>query len=109
MLRPYQGALVAENFDDVMGCVIVLADELRGTAPDKRTIAALWAICHLGRTWGLEADGMLRSNGLIAAEDVTRLGEWIDCISYATMMLLDGCELEEALEPYRALAGNDTP
>lgn len=92
-----------------MACVIALADELRGASPDKRTIAALWAICHLGRAWALEPDGMLRSHRLIAEADVTRLGEWIDCISSATMMLLDGCELDDALEPYRALASDDAP
>jgi hypothetical protein len=102
MLRPYKG-LREPVFHQVMDCVVALADELRGERIDRGAISSLWGICHLGRAWGLEEGGMLRRNGLITDEDRSRLAEWIDCISYAVMMLLDGSTLEEALEPYRIL------
>jgi hypothetical protein len=86
-----------------MDCLVALAPELTTEYVDRSTVSALWAICHLGRAWGIEAEGMLRRNDLIAKDDLQRLASWLDCISYATMMLLDGAALEEALEPYRAL------
>jgi hypothetical protein len=102
MLRPYKGLREA-SFHEVMECIVALADELSADTVDRPTISALWGICHLARAWGLEEEGMLQRNALISARDVERLGEWIDCISYATMLLLDGGGLEAALEPYRQI------
>ena len=102
MLRPYKG-LREEAFHEVMACIVALADELLVERLDRGTIAALWVICHLARVWGVEEDGMLQRNALITATDVERLATWIDCISYATMCLLDGIGLEDALDPYRQL------
>src|SRR5262249_31997227 len=90
-------------FHEVMACVEALADELVAERIDRSTISSLWGICHLGRAWGVEESGMLRRNGLITDTDRSRLADWIDCISYAVMMLLDGSGLDVALEPYRLL------
>ncbi len=54
---------------------------------------------HLSRAWAIEEDGMLRRNNLISKEQVALLSEWIDCISYAVMVLFEGNE-DEAFEPY---------
>lgn len=43
---------------------------------------------------------MLRRNGLIADRDVQTLREWMDCLSYAVMMLLESSDLAEAFAPY---------
>jgi hypothetical protein len=101
-LRPY-GGLREAAFHEVMACVEALAEELAADKIDRATISSLWGICHLGRAWGVAEGGMLRSNRLITDADVSRLADWIDCISYATFTLLDGCGLDVALEPYRLL------
>jgi hypothetical protein len=102
MLRPYKGLREA-SFHEVMACVIALAPELSADTVDRSTISELWAICHLARAWGVEEEGMLRRNGLISADDVERLARWIECISYATMLMLDGSDVDSALEPYRQI------
>jgi hypothetical protein len=102
-LRPYSGLRV-ENFHEVMACLKILAPELEhGATCDKDLVAAIWGICHLGRSWGVEAGGMLRSNGLISADQVERLDSWINQISYAMFCLLDGCGVEIAFEHYDEL------
>jgi hypothetical protein len=106
MLRPYHGLREAA-FHEVIACVEALADELAAEKIDRATISSLWGICHLGRAWGVEEGGMLRRNGLITDADRSRLADWVDCISYATMTLLDGAGLEEALEPYRLLQSEE--
>lgn len=102
MLRPYRG-LSEESFHDVMRCIVALAPELAAEHVDRSIASALWGLCYHARLWGLEESGMLRRNGLIAAADVARLAEWIDCIAWATMQLLDTSDLDVALEPYRRL------
>ena len=99
-LRPYGGCLLAENFHEVMAALKVLAPQLEGPLVDREVASALWGICHLGRAWGVEPDGMLRSNRLISDADIARLESWIECISYATMVLLDGGGIEEAFHEY---------
>jgi hypothetical protein len=95
-LRPYQGHLIDENFREVMGALRVLGPELSSPALDREVIAALWAICHLGRAWGVEPEGMLRRNKLISDDDVKKLDDWIEAISWAVFCLLDGGDAETA-------------
>jgi len=99
-LRPY-GGLNVQNYHEVMTALRVLAPKL-GTEPrlDRDIVSALWGICHLALAWGVDPDGMLRRNGLIADADVRRLAAWVQTISYATMMLLDGHDVEEAFAGY---------
>lgn len=93
--------LRAENFHEVMACLNVLASELENQATcDREIMAALWGICHLGRAWGIDPDGMLRRNALISAEQANRLESWINQISYTTFCLLDGCGVDVAFEFY---------
>ena len=100
-LRPFDGALHEENFHDVMDCLRTLADELGNAARlDRDLVAALWSLCHLGRTWGVEEGGMLRANGLISTAQVVQLESWIGQISYATLMLLGGSDVDTAFEHY---------
>lgn len=99
-LRPYRG-LNEDNFHEVMHAIIALAQHLQQqNQVDKEVISALWAICELGRAWGVHPQGMLRRNNLITDEDVARLEQWIETISYAVLVLLDGGDLEIALGPY---------
>ncbi|MFI5720567.1 hypothetical protein [Nocardia sp. NPDC051750] len=98
MLRPYKG-LREENFHSVMSCLRVLAPTLQHDSLDRSAVSSLWGICHLGRTWGVCPDGMLRRNDLISAADVQRLENWIDCISYAVLCLFEGAT-EEAFAEY---------
>ena len=99
-LRPYRG-LNEQNYHEVMNCLNALAADLSESgALDREVIADIWGICHLGRAWGVEPRGMLRSNNLITPEDVERLESWIIQISYSAFCLLDGCGAEVAFEFY---------
>lgn len=101
-LRPYSGLRV-ENFHEVMECIKTLATELENESTcDKELVAAIWGICHLGRSWGVQADGMLRHNGLISTHQADQLESWIHQISYAMFCLLDGCGVAVAFEHYDA-------
>ena len=43
---------------------------------------------------------MLRRNNLISTPDIETMKKWIDCISYATMMLLEDPDPSEAFVMY---------
>ena len=101
-LRPYQG-LNEGNFHAVMEAITALAPYFQQKMlVDKEIISALWAICSLGRAWGVEPEGMLRRNRLITDQGAKRLAQWVECISWAVSTLLGGSDLDTALEPYRA-------
>jgi hypothetical protein len=104
-LRPYRGHLIEANFHEVMAALRVLVPSLQQPSVDREIISALWGICHLGRMWGVDPDGMLQRNHLIAPQDVKTLELWVDCISYATMMLLDGTGEKEAFHEYDGMTG----
>jgi hypothetical protein len=57
-------------------------------------------MCLLARAWGVEPNGMLRRNGLISAEGVQRLDEWVNIISWAVFFLIGGEGRESAFEMY---------
>lgn len=99
-LRPYRG-LMEENLHEVMYALYILQKKLGPDAPhlDRDIVTAVWTMCHLSRAWGVHPEGMLRSNRLISDEDVCRLEEWIDMISYAFLNLLEG-NAEEAFFEY---------
>jgi hypothetical protein len=99
-LRPYQGQLFEKNFHEVMAALRVLAPSLQQTPIDREVVSALWNICHLGRAWGVYPNGMLRSNNLIQPQEIERLESWVACISYATMMILDGVDIDDAFSEY---------
>ena len=44
--------------------------------------------------------GKLRRNNLIQPHDIVRLEHWVDCIGYATMILLGGGGPDEAFSEY---------
>lgn len=103
-LRPYQG-LREENYHEVMQAIIAISSHLKNSSSvDKDIISALWSICDLTRTWGIEPNGMLRRNNLIMPMDLKKLSYWLHTISYAVFVLLDDGDLETALEPYRHYA-----
>lgn len=103
-LRPFTGRLLPKNFHQVMACIEALAPVLRRETVDRDVMSALWSIVHLGDSWGVRPDGMLRRNRLISDSDVDTLDAWIRMISYATMILLDGGPSEEAFHQYREYA-----
>lgn len=69
---------------------------------------SLWSTCQLARAWAVYPDGMLQSNGLISKEQVDQMEEWLDMISYAVMVILEGeGQLDEALWGYREYLHKD--
>lgn len=101
MLRPFDGKLYEENFHELMTIVKTLAPRFRNDRIDRQIISSLWSICQLSSAWGLGKEGMLRGNNLISDKQVAQLSIWIDCISYAVMVLLEGQDDgESAFEPY---------
>ncbi len=100
MLRPFKGELISANFHEIMTILKVLQDDFFKENLEREVISNLWGICHLAKSWGIEKKGMLRRNNLITAQQIEQLANWIDCISYAVMMLLEGA-VEEAFEPYK--------
>ena len=103
-LRPYAG-LDARNFHEVMSCLKAIEPRFEQPTIDSGLMADIWAICHLGRAWGVEPDGMLRRNNLISREDVARLESWIFQISYTVFCLLAGCG-DDAFEEYERFGRN---
>lgn len=100
-LRPFRGELKEENFHEMMIVIRALAAKLGEPALDREMIACLWSICKLGCAWAVEPEGMLRSNDLMTDEQVERMENWLDLISYAVMILLDDGGEEEAFWGYR--------
>lgn len=84
-----------------MTIIEVLADELEKTSVERELIAALWGICQYTRAWALYPDSMLQRNNLLTVEQINTLDDWMDTISYAVMVLLEGGGPEEALSSYR--------
>jgi hypothetical protein len=92
-LRPYLGKLHDDNYHEVMAAVATLArvhSGEHGARFPHEAHAALWGIVHLGRVWGVQAGGMLRSNNLINAKDIDVLDIWLSTISYAVFLGLEG-------------------
>ncbi|MEL7123049.1 MAG: hypothetical protein AAFO07_26605 [Bacteroidota bacterium] len=101
MLRPFSGKLNEESYHEVIKAIRTLADELRNKEKiDREVISAIWGICHLTRSWAIEKEGMLRRNNLINDEQIKKLEKWVESISYATMMILDGNDNSTAFELY---------
>lgn len=103
MLRPFKGELIEANFHELMEVISVLKDQLSNDNIDREIVSNLWSICHLSRAWGIEQNGMLRQNNLISATQIESLSDWINCISYTIMNLLEGVPDKEAFELYTFL------
>ena len=91
-LRPWQG-LREENFRQVLEALDALSEELLN-APmlDRDIVSALWGICYLARSWGVERGGSLRRHKIINDDEVRTLAAWIDTIETRVLFLLDGSE-----------------
>lgn len=89
-LRPFDGKLHEKNFHEVMLILKLLADEFRKEQINNEIMTSFWAICHLGRLWGIEKDGMIQRNALISPEQVAELTNWIEQISDTILLLLEG-------------------
>lgn len=102
-LRPYRGVLNQGAFLDLMACLKAIGPTL-STKEDvsRKTISNLWSICHLSRDWATHPDGLLRRNDLISNTDIATITQWINCISYATMMFLESQEPVEAFAEYES-------
>ncbi len=99
------GELKEENFHQVMDCIRCLANELTKEGDiDKDIVASLWSICHLASSWAFSTK--ITKQNFIIKEQVTILLEWVEIISHATMRLLNGFDINTALEPYRAYKQN---
>ena len=108
-LRPFSGSLNPANLHEVMAALETLAPDLTGPSLDREIISALWGITHLARAWGVEPGGMLRRNNLISEDDVSTLSTWVETISYATFMLLDGAGIDVAFHDYREMVRSPRP
>ena len=89
MLRPFTGHLYEENYLELLEIITVLQGCLRPDLIPKDVVAALWAICHYARAWGLHPDGMLQRNNLISGEQVAKLSAWVEHISSEVLELLE--------------------
>ena len=58
MLRPFQGELYEDIFHELMTIIKTLKQEFENDKIDKQVISSFWGICHLGKAWGLEENGM---------------------------------------------------
>lgn len=100
-LRPYRGRPNHEAFHEVMACLKAIGPSLSSAdLVDRRVVSNVWGICHFARDWAIHPDGMLRRNGLISEADVETVECWINCISYATVILLESPDPAEAFAPY---------
>lgn len=106
MLRPFTGRLYEANFIELMTALRVLSPQFKGPVIDRELIAAYWNICHLGRAWGLEPEGMLQRNNLLTANQIKDLASWIDCLSDTVANLLDGADETLAFEAYQFYLAN---
>ena len=100
MLRPFKGELIEDNFHELMAILKTLKNDFYKEYIERELVSNFWSICHLSKSWGVEKNGMLRQNNLITEKQVEQLADWIDCLSYAVMNLLEGAD-EEAFEPYK--------
>lgn len=88
MLRPYKGlqdAVIADVSRSLRACAVRFGEE----CVSRELMSSVWAIVHLGRSWALEPDGMLRRNGLIGEDDQAKLAAFIRRFESAVMLLLD--------------------
>ncbi|KAF2080603.1 hypothetical protein [Flavobacterium sharifuzzamanii] len=99
-LRPFRGQLREENYHLIMKSLQILASEIEKDFVDKRIISSIMGICHLGRMWAIDPEGMLQSNNLISKEQTGQIDNWLIDISYAAFCLLDGAGAEEAFWNY---------
>lgn len=101
MLRPFNGKLYEENYHEIIQILKTISEDLRGVDKvDREIMDALWGICHFTRIWAINKDGMLQRNQLINKNQVHKLENWIEVISYATTMILGGCDNKTAFEFY---------
>jgi hypothetical protein len=100
MLRPYKGVR-DEAINDVSRSLRASATRFAEDRLPRDLVSSVWAISHLGRSWALEPDGMLRRNELISDDDQAKLADFISRFDYAVMMLLDGVP-EEAFAGWPA-------
>lgn len=99
MLRPYQG-LRREVLVDLERALRAVAPLLERPQVERELMGALLAITHLGRTWAVEPEGMLRGNGLISADDHELLADFVHGVSYAVFCLIDGTGEQVAFEDF---------
>ncbi|MFD2942250.1 hypothetical protein [Flavobacterium notoginsengisoli] len=100
-LRPFKGILHEENYHLIMKSLKFLAPEMEKGSVDKRIINSLWGICHLGRMWAVQPEGMLRRNNLITEDQIQQIDNWLTDISYTVSCLLDGAGTGEAFFEYK--------
>ncbi len=100
MLRPFKGELIESNFHELMNVLKTLKGQFEQECIDRELISKFWSICQLSKSWGIERNGMLRSNNLISKKQVETLSDWVDCISYTIMNLLEGVSEKVAFEHY---------
>ena len=93
MLRPYKG-LQDEILADVARSLRACAERFTTEVLPRELVSAAWALSHLGRSWALEPDGMLRRNRLINEAAQAKLADFLSQFEYAVMMLLDGAPEE---------------
>jgi len=92
MLRPFQGELYEKNFHELMDVLKTLSPILSKETIDRELISSFWCICNLGRIWC--------PDNLLSLDQKKLLDVWLDCLSYAVMILLDHNNIDEAFNLY---------
>ncbi len=85
-LRPYIGHLKRSNFDEVMECLYILADEFAKEKVDNELFQDVLSIITLSRVWHINPGFM--SSKVMADKDIATLLEWVDTIENCLWWLL---------------------
>ena len=80
MLRPFDGNLNEENFNEVMAAINCLAHKLQEDYIDRRILANILGICQSIWLWALTPEGMLQRNKLLSEDQICLLTQWFDSI-----------------------------
>ena len=112
-LRPYRGIYPSvddKNFQEVMRALRAIAHHIiRDETVDKEILNSLWTICEKLRNELVYGQRVLLESPSISPQDITKLEEWVNAISYAVSTLLSGGTLDRAFELYRDIPISDQP
>ncbi|MBL1226703.1 hypothetical protein [Enterococcus sp. BWR-S5] len=93
-LRQFRGEQHLETaFHEVIQLIYVLADCFQKERLEKAVIADLWAIVHLGKSWGSNEEMFIPS-------ELQQIAHFTEQISYPVFCLLDGTDCETAFDLY---------
>lgn len=84
-LRKFDGSLLDKNFEEVMECLKVVAEEFKNEKVDRNLLADVYGINYQTNLW-LSREGLLKN---IPLEIRNKLEEWMNIYSNVVALLLD--------------------